>query len=430
MFRYKKIQSRAQSVEKTAQDKKEDFISALKNQDLVHIKQCIDQEKWDINTPLEVEEITGRVQRMPLDTVLRAEKVAPEVLHYFMEKGANLELLEKGEALNLAHALCQRQKLISKYEVIKTLSENKEFVEQLKETDPRDGSTVLHFLAKDHHSQKETIEFLVKEHALNVNEPDHQGNTPLHLARRVGNAMALTSLGANYSLKNKNQSTPLDMEIENDSTMSQGERLSRKYITGGFFPISIAVMDQELKNNPHQCYEEIKQIFIDNTKESHRSFFLNKNEQSLLSDVSSSEVEQSSSIKDEKPRMPFRQLFERQQHQIKYPPPCQESIVEATVPKIRASVESSMTTQPEKTVKKSMFSGLFRRRAQSPTASATSSVSTNLASKEKKDRYAGCTWLTPPVAGPSRVFEQSKQEEQDATKEKKAEAQSKLSYSK
>lgn len=233
--------------------------------------------------------------------MLRAERVEPEVLRAFMNKGVKLELFNQENYFNLAHAICQREKLISKYEAIKTLSEREEFIKQLKEKDPRDGSTVLHLLAKDPKSQKEAIEFLVKEQGLNVNEPDNQGNTRFHVVECIDNAQTLMHVGADYRLKNKNQSTPLDIEIENQDSMSPEKIRNRQRISCGLFPITLGVIHQELKNDLDKPYQDIEKIFVENTKKENHPFFLGQNS-----------LEDRSVTSDQRLRIPLKQLVERQ----------------------------------------------------------------------------------------------------------------------
>lgn len=395
--RFKQSTATIPPIEKTEQEKKKDFIQALKRQDLAEITSYINQENFDVNEPLEIEELTTTttVQQTPLETVLRAEKVKPEVLRALMEKGAKLEPSKPDKFINLAHAICKREKIINKHDVIKTLSEREEFVEQLKIKNPDDESTVLHSLAQDHHSQQEAIEFLVREHGLNVNERDYQGNTPLHLARRVHNAIALTNSGANYQLKNNNYSTPLDMEIENYDSLGAGEIKFREMVTAGKFPITFAVINQELSTNGNKSLKEIERILLENTKESNHPFLTGQR-----------------TFRSGQP-IQLDKIYQRASSKIPY-----FSLKEKNNSKTTSVDWKNASEQSEKTVEKSSV------------VSETSIASVSIQSREKKDRYARCAWFNP-VAGPSSAFEQRKQKElqEQAVNEKKEESQARPSYS-
>lgn len=392
-------------IEKTEEEKRKDFIVALGDQDLAQIKSYISQENFDVNKPLEIETLTyevRKVQLTPLEIVLRAKTVKPEVLRALMEKGVKLELSKPGDAVNLAHSICKPGKIINKHEIIKTLSEREEFVEQLKIKNPDDESTVLHSLAQNLHSQQEAIKFLVEDLKLNVNEPDSQGNTPLHVARCVGNATQLTKSGANYWLKNNDQSTPLDREIERHDLLGEGEIKFRRMITEGVFPITVAIIKQELSNNLNKSksQKEIEMILMENTKENNHPYLTGQ-----LTFRSGQ-------------RMQLDRTYQRVYNEIRY-----FSLREQNNSKTTSVDRDDATEQPERTVKKSSIS------------SETSSASANIQSRERrKDRYAGCPWLNP-VAGPRSAFhsplEQRKQEEQQeqAAKGKKAESLARPSYS-
>jgi ankyrin repeat protein len=82
------------------------------------------------------------------------------------------------------------------------------------------GLTALHRIANQSFAipdEQSTMVKLLSLAGANINKPDNQGNTPLHLAAKRGNnhvVKSLYKLGASLNLRNKDGKTPLDIAKE------------------------------------------------------------------------------------------------------------------------------------------------------------------------------------------------------------------------
>lgn len=137
------------------------------------------------------------------------------VVKMLVKHGADIDAPDKAGRSPLLTALLARNPLVAEYLV--------------KQQARLDADAVLRETVRLGQADRDVIDFLVKQGA-ELDLPDEQGNTPLHIAILNGhrvNAKYLVKKGADIDLADRSGRTPLEMAIERNEV--DIERMLRQF---------------------------------------------------------------------------------------------------------------------------------------------------------------------------------------------------------